>query len=147
MMTPRRMTGELEDRLNGPHSPDHTAQAAFLAAETVRFLIYATGTHAAAGLPWPSASYEVLGSLKIAADRLPQLLNQLAGQMKRDRDAGLLGHDTRDPGQLAISVAEFERCLADAAVHAGSLAVNLSAAQSAIAAVNGRGPSRPGEDL
>ena len=49
MMSPSRLAVELDSRLDGPHADEHTAGAANLAAECVRFLNYATGSHSPAG--------------------------------------------------------------------------------------------------
>lgn len=144
MMTPRRMAADLERQMNGPHSEEHTVQAAFLVAETVRFLNYATGTHAADGLPWPGTAYDVTGCLKVAAQRLPQCLDQLSNQMKRDLNDGLIATADRQEDTLKEAVTAFDGHLATAALLAGQLAVALSDAQSAITDVNGRGTNRPG---
>lgn len=144
MMTPRRMAADLESRMNGPHSEEHTAQAASLIAEAVRFLNYATGSHAAEGLPWPGTAYDVTGSLKLAVQRLPQCLDQLSDQMKRDLDGGLIATADRQEETLKEAVAAFDGHLVTAALLAGQLVTALADAQSAIADVNGRGPNRPG---
>lgn len=144
MMTPRRMAADLERRMNGPHSEEHTAQAAFLIAEAVRFLNYATGSHAADGLPWPGTAYDVTGCLKVAAQRLPQCLDQLSDQVKRDFEGGLIATADRQEETLKEAVAAFDGHLATAALLAGQLTIALADAQSAIADVNGRGPNRPG---
>ena len=57
MMTPERLGRELEARLSGPHADDHTTAAAGLAAEAVRYLNYATGSHSPAALTGPATAY------------------------------------------------------------------------------------------
>ena len=50
MTTVDQMTTALTARLDGPHSDDDTTGTAWLAAECVRYLNYATGGHAGSGL-------------------------------------------------------------------------------------------------
>jgi hypothetical protein len=140
MMTPKRLAVELDARLNGPHDDDHTSAAADLAAEAVRFLNYATGSHAPAGLTFPSTAYSIAGNLGMAADRMPQLFDQLAFWLAAEDAAGMLAMDDRTPPSAAVADANSR--LADAAALARRLADTLNAVQSALSAVNGNGPNR-----
>lgn len=142
MMTPNRLTRELDARLDGPHADEHTAGAASLAAECIRFLNYATGSHRAAGLEFPSTVYEVAADLKLAAERMPQLLAQLDQWLADQQLAGHLGMDDGSPTYDALARAGVS--LTIAASHARALADRLGEVQNALAAVNGRGPNRPG---
>jgi hypothetical protein len=86
----RQVTGL--DQLTG----DDTITLARTAAEAIRGLNHATGCDA--GLGQPSAAYDILGALSLAASRLPQLLTQIAGYLDRALAAGRLGHDLgKDP--------------------------------------------------
>jgi hypothetical protein len=86
--------------------------------------------HLARGpIPAPVA-YDLLGELKILAQRLPQALTQLADGL----DASLHTFDVYDaPGRAPrYSVIEASTHLTDAARHAEKLADLLEAAQTAI---------------
>lgn len=76
--------------LDGPHSPETTRAAAARAAEAILFLNYATGSHIAQGLRYPSDVDTVVQELAILAQRLPQLLDQLGGWTAMEQDAGRL---------------------------------------------------------
>ena len=121
MTDPGEYARELSGHVHGPHDDQATVGAAGLAAETIRYLCYAT-THG--GLSEPATVYAVAGDLSAAAGRLPQLLAQLAvwivgeanaGRLAGDRPAGRLGRDAR-----AI--------FGEAAAHAASLAAALAGA-------------------
>ena len=127
MMTPDQMTARLTARLDGPHSDDHTAAAAGLAAEAVRFLNYATGPHAEAGLTYPATACVVTGALAAAVAGLGQLTAQLTAFLARELAAGRLGDDhRRDPADVAARAASY---LDAAARHAAALEAALSSAQ------------------
>ena len=140
MMTPKRLTVELDARLDGPHDDDHTAATADLAAEAIRFLNYATGSHAPAGLVYPATAYAVTGNLALAASRMPQLFDQLREWLGEQLRAGMLGTDAGHPADPAISAAWHH--LTVAANHASKLARALEDVQNDLAMVNGRGPNR-----
>jgi hypothetical protein len=75
---------------DGPHSPERTQEIANLVAEGTRFLNYATLSEAP-GLVAPCDAYELIGSVKIACERLPQLLSQTGawlGDQDRRRPLG-----------------------------------------------------------
>ena len=84
-MAPDLMTGELAARMDGPHADEDTAAAARLASEAVRFLNYATGSHAGAGLTLPGTAYTVAGELALAVSRLGQLTGRAARSGPRRR--------------------------------------------------------------
>jgi hypothetical protein len=140
MMTPQRLTRELDARLSGPHAAEHTAGTAGLAAECIRFLNYATGSHADAGIEFPSTVYEITADLKLAAGRMPQLFDQLRYWLGEQLRAGMLGTDTGHPADPAVSAAWLH--LTVAANHASKLAAALDDVQNDLAMVNGRGPNR-----
>jgi len=140
MMTPNRLARELDARLNGPHAAEHTAGAASLAAECIRFLNYATGSHADAGVEFPSTVYEITADLKLTAERMPQLFEQLSRWLVAELNAGRLGSDTPNAPNDAVIDAVYR--LARAATLAEHLGTELGEVQNALAFVNGRGPNR-----
>ena len=142
MMTPKRISRDLEARLDGPHADEHTTAAADLAAEAIRYLNYATGSHSPAALTFPSTAYDIATDLSIVARRMPQLFDQLARWLADQLAAGMLGTDDGIPP--ADVVARAGERLARATVFAEHLASELAALQSAISGLNGRGPSRAG---
>jgi hypothetical protein len=138
MTLSRELAGALAGRLDGPHSDQDTAAVASLAAEAVRYLNYATGTHAATGLTWPATAYAVLGSLTALVSRLPQLLSQLSDWLDGELAAGQLGDDS---GQDPVLVVErARRHLEAAAVAAGMVQRSLSAAYSDTSRLHARLP-------
>jgi hypothetical protein len=141
MMTPKRLSGELERRLDGPHADEHTAATADLAAEAIRFLNYATGSHSPEGLIFPSTVYAVAADLSSATHRMVQLFGQLTDWLAREDAAGMLGTDDGTPS--ADVVADARLNLAVAARSARHLSDQLAALQNGIAGLNGRGPNRP----
>ena len=112
---------------------DDTIALARAAAEAIRGLNWATRCDA--GLDQPSAAYDVIGALSLAASRLPQLLAQVTSYLDRALAAGRLGHDHgKDPAPDVDSAGIF---LGDARLSAGALAGDLSQAQQQLALVNG----------
>jgi hypothetical protein len=73
---------------DGPHSPEYTREVGNALAEAVRVLNHATGSHAAEALEFPSDVDAVVQSLTEAAQRLPQLIEQLTQWLTEQRDAG-----------------------------------------------------------
>jgi hypothetical protein len=141
MMTPKRLARELTARLDGPHADEHTAAAADLCAEAVRFLNYATGSHSPAGLVYPSTVYMIAADLSSAAYRMPQLFGQLADWLAREDAAGMLGTDDGRPAADVVAAARVN--LASATVAAERLSAYLDALHNSISGLNGRGPNRP----
>lgn len=142
MMTPKQLTDEIQRRLDGPHDDDHTAATADLAAECIRFLNYATGSHSPAGMVYPSTAYMIAADLSSAAHRMVQLFDQLANWLEREDAAGMLGTDDGTPTAAVVAAACGH--LAVAAWTAQEMSARLSALQNGIAGLNGRGPNREG---
>jgi hypothetical protein len=76
--------------LDGSHSPEQTRQAAFALAEFVRYLNLATRDDAP-GLERPSDVHDLIGALKTAFERMPQLLDQTGAWLERLRGNPALG--------------------------------------------------------
>lgn len=110
--------------------------------QCIRFLNYATGSHAPAGLVYPSTVYMVAADLSSAAHRMVQLFDQLADWLDREDAAGMLGTD--DDAPSADVVAAARQRLYFAPKSAALLSAQLSALQNGIAGLNGRGPNREG---
>jgi hypothetical protein len=140
MMTPKQLTDEIQRRLDGPHDDEHTHAAADLAAECIRFLNYATGSHAPAGLVYPSTVYLIAADLSSAAHRMVQLFDQLANWLEREAADGMLGTDDGTPAADVVAAACGH--LAVAAWTAQQMSARLSALQNDINGLNGRGPNR-----
>jgi len=70
---------------------DDTIALARTAAEAIRGLNWLTGCQA--GLSQPSAAYDVIGALALAASRLPQAVTQITRWLDQALAAGRLGHD------------------------------------------------------
>jgi len=114
---------------------DATITLARTAAEAIRGLNWATRHQA--GLDQPSAAYDVIGALSLAASRTGQALAQITRYLDQALAAGRLGHDHgNDPAHAVDDTAVF---LSGAAALAG----DLDAAWQQLAPVNGR-PDRPG---
>jgi predicted DNA-binding transcriptional regulator AlpA len=127
-MIPGQMASELIRGLDGPHADEHTSAAADLAAETIRYLNYATGPHAGTGVTEPVTVHAVLGGLATTVTRLPQIFGQLAGWLDREQSAGHLADDCGGP--VAVLIDRTRKDLDDAVYYASELARVLSAAQS-----------------
>jgi hypothetical protein len=141
-LTPGQLTDRLTAGLDGPHADEHTTGAAWLASEAVRFLNYATGSHANTGLTYPATVYTITGALTEAAGRLPQLFGQLTAWLDRECAAGRLGDDCGGPVAPLTDRARYH--LDQAARHAAALGDALAEAQSALATVHGTpGGARP----
>jgi hypothetical protein len=117
------------DRLPG----ERAVALAGAAAEAVRGLNRAAG--GADGIGRPSAAYDVLGSLSLAASRLGQALTCLTRYLDQALADGTLGHDLGDDPCLAVETAGL--FLDDARFSAAALAGHLDAAQHQIACLNG----------
>ena len=117
---------------------DDTVTLARTAAEAIRGLNWATRHQA--GLDQPSAAYDVIGALSLAASRTGQALAQITRYLGQALAAGRLGHDHgNDPAHAVDATAVF---LSGAAASAAALAGDLDAAQQQLAPVNGR-PAQP----
>ena len=112
---------------------DDTLLLARTTAEAIRGLNWLTGCEA--GLGQPSAAYDVIGALALAASRLGQLLIQIERWLDHALAAGRLGHDLgEDPAEAIDAAAVF---LGDARTSAAALAGDLDAAQQQLALING----------
>lgn len=129
MSTFERLADELTGRLDGPHSDEHTTAVARLATEAIRYLNYATGPHASAGLTEPATVYTVIGNLAHLAGGLTQTCDQLARWLEREHAAGWLACDTREPTEVAVEPAVDK--LAVALRLGNELSAALGAAQTA----------------
>ena len=112
---------------------DDAVALARAAAEAIRGLNHATRCDA--GLGQPSAAYDVIGALSLAASRLGQLLTQITGYLDRSLQAGRLGHDRGEDPAMAVEGAVI--FLDDARLSAAALAGDLDAAQQQLAHING----------
>jgi hypothetical protein len=139
-MTLTELVAKLEGRMDGPHADEDTAAAAWVTAEAVRYLNYASGSHSAAGLEFPSTVYAIAGGLSTAAHRMQQLFEQLARYLADQDAAGLLGTDDGTPTYRTVAAA---RKRLDTAVQlAAGLDHELAQLQNTLAILNGRGPNR-----
>jgi hypothetical protein len=103
------------------------------AAEAIRGLNHATRQEA--GLGQPSAAYDVIGALALAASRLPQAFTQITRWLGQALAAGRLGHDLgEDPAEAIDATGIF---LGDASMSAAALAQDLNQAQQQLALING----------
>ena len=132
----RQMTGF------GQLTSDDTITLARIAAEAIRGLNHATGHEP--GLDQPSAAYDILGALALAASRLGQALAQITGYLQRALAAGRLGHDLGEDPSCAVDAAAV--FLGDAAASAAALAGDLDQAQQQLAPVNGHPARRTSKD-
>ena len=117
---------------------DDTVRLARITAEAIRGLNWLTGCEA--GLGQPSAAYDVIGALALAASRLHQALAQITGWLDRALAAGRLGHDLGEDPAPAIDAAGI--FTGDAGLSAAALAEDLSQAQQQLALINGRPRTR-----
>jgi hypothetical protein len=133
----RQVTGI--DQLTG----DDAVALARTAAEAIRGLNHATRHENGPGQP--SAAYDILGALSLAAARLGQALAQVTRYLDRALADGRLGHDLGDDPCFAVGTAGL--FLDGARLSAAALAGDLDAAQQQVALLNGRCPApRPLKD-
>ena len=112
---------------------DDTITLARTAAEAIRGLNWLTSCEA--GLGQPSAAYDVIGALALAASRLRQLLTQITRWLGKALAAGQLGHDLgEDPAEAIDATGIF---LGDASMSAAALAQDLNQAQQQLTLING----------
>jgi hypothetical protein len=125
MITPGQYAHELSQRADGPHDDQATAEAAGLAAETIRYLIYAA---AHGGITEPATVYAIAGELSAAAYRLPQVLTQMGEWIATEISAGRVAGDQSRP---ARQLGDDARAVySQAAGHASGLAAALSDAHN-----------------
>ena len=110
-----------------------TITLARTAAEAIRGLNWLTGREA--GLGQPSAAYDVIGALALAASRLGQAFTQITRWLDQALAAGRLGHDHgEDPAEAIDATGIFP---GDASMSAAALAQDLNQAQQQLALING----------
>ena len=135
-MTPQEIAARLPELTDGLHDDETITALAQITAEAVRGLNHATFPRAV-GLSEPATVYRVLGELATAANRLPQLLTQLARWLDAENTAGRLAHDSGSlPGAMAYVMARLDQ---NAPRYAALLGSALDDAQQATA-----GLYRPG---
>ena len=117
---------------------DDTITLARTAAEAIRGLNHLTRQET--GLGQPSAAYDVIGALALAASRLGQAFTQITRWLDQALAAGRLGHDLGEDPAEAIGAAGI--FLGDARLSAAALAGDLDAAQQQLALINGRPRTR-----
>ena len=119
-----------------PFTPAHALAIADDASEAIRALNHATHpADAAPGLQCPFDAYRMLAALRELADRLPQLLTQIAGFLALQLQHDLISidggeHDGDPLAALGSACYHLEQQAAPAAVR---LARALDTAQQAIA--------------
>ena len=102
-----------------PPSPERTLQLAETLAEIVRVLNHQTMHHEA--LQYPAEADRVVRELLSAAERLPQLLGQVAGWLEAEQAAGRI-----------LPVAGDYAGRPDAAVAAARLRLDMAAAAASV---------------
>ena len=112
---------------------DDTVRLARITAEAIRGLNWLTRHQT--GLGQPSAAYDVIGALALAASRLGQAFTQITRWLDQALAAGRLGHDLgEDPAEAIDATRIF---LGDASMSAAALAQHLNQAQQQLALING----------
>jgi hypothetical protein len=91
----------LEAVAGGPHDPDATVAVAWMAAETIRYLNYATRIDE--GVQYAAALYTVAGALSLAASRIPQLASQVRAWL--NANSGRLRNDDGAPVSDTLAIA------------------------------------------
>ncbi len=118
----------------GSHDQDRTAAAADLAADLVRYLNHATidARDAEQALPYPAITASVIASVQSLAQRLEQLLGQLAEREEAhadDPDLRAYGDDS--PAEVIAGIVAAD--LRDAARSAAQLTAQLERAHNGAA--------------
>lgn len=101
------------------------------AAEAIRAMNHLTRD--GQGLEYPSDVYDVVASVKIMSERLPQLFGQLTEWLWAEHAAGRVGHDSG--GDAGLNVAGAESYLADASAAAHALYDALNSAHTELASL------------
>lgn len=97
------------------------AEVADEIAELVRTLNYQTGAGRSIELEYPADLYSVVANLKIAAQRLPQLFDQMGRWLTAEYSAGRVAHDHGG------DASDYVQAVADALGRAGQDAETLTA--------------------
>jgi hypothetical protein len=137
---PGRLLHHLETAAGGPHAPDATIAAAWLAAEAIRYLNCASRSDE--GVEFTSTLYTVAGALSLAASRIPQLASQMRAWLNAN-SGHLLNDDGAPVSDTLVAVGASSQAAADAAM---TLAHHLSQLQSALASTSNRKTPTAGED-
>jgi hypothetical protein len=127
----------LANRREEPNMADTSspAEVAEAIADAVRTLNYQTGAGGSVELEHPSDLYDVVGSLAVAAERLPQLFDQMARWITAEQQAGRVGHDQdQDPGEYVNAVTDALRRASDDAVTLRAALDNAHQAASGLTA-------------
>lgn len=105
------------------------AEVAGAIAEDMRALAYLTGAGGSVELEYPSDLYDVVGGLKEAASRFPQVLGQMARWLAAEQAAGRVAHDSGGAsGEYVEAVVDaFGRASTDAETLAEALETAHSA--------------------
>jgi hypothetical protein len=127
--------------LYGPYDRDNTTRAAYLIAELVRYLNYATQNDES--LPAPIGAYDLIGALKVAADRLPQALNQTNRRLAQfaqdpnvvDRRADYHREPAAAHAAAVEQLTQARAALHAAAAHAAALSRQLATVQNLLSPV------------
>ena len=139
LLPPALLLRHLEAAAGGPHDPDATVAVAWLAAEAIRYLNYASRSDE--GVEFASTLYAIAGALSLAASRIPQLASQALTWL--EANSGRLRNDDGAPVSDTLAAAGASgQAAADAAT---TLALCLGQMQSALAATNSRSPRPDGE--
>jgi hypothetical protein len=138
---PREFDADLSREPEPPDGPDDEptlAELADQAAEAIRSLNHRTMP--GRDLEYPADVYAIVGTLKVMADRLPQLLRQLSAWLEAEHKAGRAGHDSgQDPGPY---VGDVTAALTLAATVAGTLSDALRLAHNASSGIKSADLSR-----
>lgn len=138
-LPPALLLRHLEAAAGGPHDRDATIAAAWLAAEAIRYLNYASRSDE--GVEFASTLYAVAGALSLAASRIPQLASQALAWL--NANSGRLRNDDGTPVSDTLAAAgTSSQAAADAAT---LLARHLGQLQSALAATGNHGVPAEGE--
>jgi hypothetical protein len=140
LLTPALLLRRLEAAAGGPYDPDATVAVAWLAAEAVRYLNYASRSDE--GVEFASTLYTVAGALSLAASRIPQLADQVSAWL--DANSGRLRNDDGTPVSDTLAAAGASGQAAAGA--ATLLARHLGQLQSTLAATGNRSAPAEGGD-
>jgi hypothetical protein len=139
LLPPALLLRHLEAAAGSSHHPDATIAVAWLAAETIRYLNYASRSDE--GVEFASTLYAVAGALSLAASRIPQLTTQVRAWL--NANSGRLRNDDGAPvSDTLAAVGASGQAAAEAAT---LLARHLGQMQNALAATSSRSPHPDGE--
>jgi hypothetical protein len=140
LLTPALLLRRLEAAAGGPYDPDATIAAAWLAAEAIRYLNYASRSDE--GVEFASTLYTVAGALSLAASRIPQFASQALAWL--NANSGWLRNDDGQPvSDTLAATGASGQAAADTAM---TLTRHLGQLQRALAATSNRNTPAEGED-